>query len=317
MARSDLIIIATLFSIIIPLILLVWVLKMGFRSKGELLLKSLGAYLALIALYQVNNWAFYSYYLAIWWLMLPVLFVVYKFSMKTEILWIAKPDWPGWIGIAASLVLVAFSIPVIFQSQAAKTIPENAVEMEFPLKGWRYYIAHGGSRPLVNAHMNVQDNKPYRGQTWALDILQMGWLGNRARGVYPETLSRYHIFNQPVYAPCSGEVTATENELTDLIPPEADRENLPGNYVQIRCEPEVYVILAHLKKHSVLVETGDIVETGEPLGKVGNSGNTSEPHLHIHAQSGAGGESLLNADPLPMIFTNFGFPVRNDIVRNR
>lgn len=317
MVRSDLIIISTLFCIVIPLLLLAWILKMGFRSKGELLLKFTGAYLALFSLYQVNNWAFFSFYLGLWWLMLPVLIVAYKFTMRKEApLW-AEPGWIGWFGISFSMLLLAIAIPTIYQSRSAHTLPGNAVELEFPLKGWRYYISHGGSEAILNAHVNVQENEEYRGQTWALDIVQMGLIGNRAAGIYPEDLTRYHIFDQPVYAPCRGEITNVENNLEDLTPPQADRENLPGNFVQIRCEGEYYVILAHLKQHSLLVEAGDTVDIGAPLGKIGNSGNTSEPHLHIHAQSGAGGETLLAADPLPIIFNNYGFLTRNDIVRNR
>ena len=317
MDRLTLIIISALVSIVVPLFLLWWLLKMRHRSKAELLFNSLGAYLALFAFYYVNNWAFYSYYLGIWWLMLPVLFISYKFSLSTEMPWFTNPGTKGWINIVAMVVLLLIVTPMTYTSWSAKSIPEEAVELDFPLKGWRYYIVHGGSNLILNAHMNVQDEPLYRGQTWAQDIVQMGLFGNRANGIYPKALEKYHIYNQPVYAPCDGEVIRAENNLEDQTPPEADRENLPGNFVQLQCEGNFYVILAHLKQHSVLVEAGESVISGDPLGRIGNSGNTSEPHLHIHAQADAGGEYLLNADPLAIVYKKFGFLTRNDIVRNR
>lgn len=92
---------------------------------------------------------------------------------------------------------------------------------------------------------------------------------------------------------------------------------MPGNFVQINCSEAFYVILAHLKQHSVEVSEGDTVQTGQLLGRTGNSGNTSEPHLHIHAQKDSGGETRLASDPVPIVFRNSGFLTRNDIVRNR
>jgi hypothetical protein len=59
-----------------------------------------------------------------------------------------------------------------------------------------------------------------------------------------------------------------------------------GNYISIRaagCE-NVFVILAHLENGSIIVCAGQTVAAGEPLARCGNSGNTSIPHLHIHAQ---------------------------------
>lgn len=309
--------ISLLSSVVIPIGLLGWILKMKVRSKGEYLFKVLTGYLALFALWFINNWAVFSYYLGIWWLMLPLLLFAYRFTVISEMPWKSKLRVKEWVSLGLTALLFAFSFLVIYQGQSAKKNSGEAVELEFPLKGWRYYIAHGGSSRLMNAHAETQDLENYRGQSRALDILQMGLFGNRARGIYPSDPENYHIFGQPVYAPCSGKVTATESHHKDLNPPETDRVNLAGNFVQIRCAENVYVLLAHLKQYSLKIEEGEDVETGDLLGLAGNSGNSTEPHLHIHAQSGPGGPSLLNADPLPVTFRKFGFLTRNDIVRNR
>jgi len=57
-----------------------------------------------------------------------------------------------------------------------------------------------------------------------------------------------------------------------------------GNHVVIRLETETYLVIAHLKPRSVVVKTGETVAEGQVIGQCGNSGNTSEPHIHIHHQ---------------------------------
>ena len=49
---------------------------------------------------------------------------------------------------------------------------------------------------------------------------------------------------------------------------------------------ERYVVLGHMKKGTVVAELGKRIYAGDPVGHVGNSGNTSEPHLHLHVQDG-------------------------------
>jgi murein DD-endopeptidase MepM/ murein hydrolase activator NlpD len=66
------------------------------------------------------------------------------------------------------------------------------------------------------------------------------------------------------------------------------------------------VLLAHLQHGSVAVATGDPVTVGDPIGRVGNSGNTTEPHLHIHAFDPRTGEGV------PIRFDG-GAPLRNRV----
>ena len=65
-----------------------------------------------------------------------------------------------------------------------------------------------------------------------------------------------------------------------------DIENPTGNYVSLRIEgrEDVYVILAHLESGSMRVSLGQAVRVGDLIGLCGNSGSTTRPHLHVHAQ---------------------------------
>lgn len=86
-----------------------------------------------------------------------------------------------------------------------------------------------------------------------------------------------------------------------------------GNHVILDCG-EFVVLLAHLRQGSVQVTVGQTVGKAQVIGQVGNSGNTSEPHLHIHAQRRGAAGTPLSGEPLWVLFET-GFLVRNQIVR--
>ncbi len=65
------------------------------------------------------------------------------------------------------------------------------------------------------------------------------------------------------------------------MPPKSDPENPAGNHVVVDCAG-IYVELAHLRKGSLLAENGARLSVSDQIGRVGNSGNTTEPHLHVH-----------------------------------
>lgn len=87
-------------------------------------------------------------------------------------------------------------------------------------------------------------------------------------------------------------MTSAVDALPDLVPPKTDTQHTAGNHVVIEHQA-VKILLAHMHNGSVLANVGDRLLQGQPLGKVGNSGNTSEPHLHIHAERGGLGIPIL------------------------
>jgi len=146
----------------------------------------------------------------------------------------------------------------------------------------------------------------YRGQIHGVDLVRVDGLGRRSRGWawVPSDPGAYAIFGDTVYAPCSGEVVAAEDGLPDLSPPEVDREHMAGNHVALSCRlpEEVWIFLAHFKGGSVLVKAGETVNQGDPIGLVGNSGNSDEPHLHIHAQRPGSPLNPMGAEPISLQF---------------
>jgi murein DD-endopeptidase MepM/ murein hydrolase activator NlpD len=58
---------------------------------------------------------------------------------------------------------------------------------------------------------------------------------------------------------------------------------LAGNHVMIETRDGPVVAVGHLQRASVQVQLGQSVRVGEPLGRCGNSGNSTEPHVHVQA----------------------------------
>ncbi len=99
-------------------------------------------------------------------------------------------------------------------------------------------------------------------------------------------MTAYLCFGTPVLSPLKGTVVHVENDQPDLAVGRMDKEHPMGNCIIIQSadQQNMRIVLAHLMYHSITVQPGSVVQSGEIIGRIGNSGNTSEPHLHIHAQ---------------------------------
>jgi len=91
-----------------------------------------------------------------------------------------------------------------------------------------------------------------------------------------------------------------------------DTVNVAGNHVVLRLNGFL-IVMAHLKRNSIVVREGDRVKRCQFIALVGNSGQTSEPHLHIHAVRASDPDSVLKAPGVPIYF-NGRFAVRNDVL---
>jgi murein DD-endopeptidase MepM/ murein hydrolase activator NlpD len=119
----------------------------------------------------------------------------------------------------------------------------------------------------------------------------------------------YEIFGEPLYAPCAGEVIIATDGVDEMTPPEMDPGHMAGNHVILKCGG-AWVLLGHLQKGSVEARTGQRLAEGQRIGLVGNTGNTGEPHLHIHAQLPGTENAPSSGEPLPIRFDR-RYPVRN------
>ena len=95
----------------------------------------------------------------------------------------------------------------------------------------------------------------------------------------------YFAFGKEIIAPCDGEVVLAVDGIKDNVPGEVNSMYIPGNAIIIKTTNKEYLFFAHLKQHSIIVKQGQKVKQGKPLGLCGNSGRSTEPHLHFHIQN--------------------------------
>ncbi|EJQ10029.1 M23 family peptidase [Bacillus cereus] len=165
------------------------------------------------------------------------------------------------------------------------------VVVRFPLNE-RALVGWGGDRLETNYHV-IKPN-----ERWAYDILIP------PAEVKSSKLEDYGIYGTDVLAPASGTVVSINNDEKDVVPGSDDFQSMAGNHIYLRLdESGTFLILAHLKKKSIKVREGQHVNEGEVLAQVGNSGSSSEPHLHIHHQRQDPSKvSIFLSEGLPLYF---------------
>jgi hypothetical protein len=212
------------------------------------------------------------------------------------------------VGLVASVacVLVEGSVlAIIMQGFTTPQVP--ALSLHRPVQHPRLVVMNGGSSIALNSHFGVN------AQRYALDISAENSWGRKYRGLMPRRLQDYEVFGVPVVAPCSGEVTGLQTGQQDLVGANVEARLPVGNGVALHCHG-VTLVLAHLQDGSIRVQKGQLVRAGDVLASAGNSGNTTEPHLHIHAVRGRVTERqelLFDGEAVPLRFEPSGsWPVR-------
>jgi len=288
--------------VLLPTYLIVSLGRTRETSRGTWLLKVLSTGTFLLFMFVAGRWDWLSYYIRYLILLLFIAAAVTSYRRIAPQPLLGGMDRSWWWRNSGSLASLLLSAVLLGWALLGYAYAASPVLLAFPLEhGW-YYVGQGGNTILVNYHNSS------RAQRYAADITELNAWGARAQGVHPDVLERYNIFGRSVHSPCDGTISARVDGFPAHIPPAADRRNPAGNHVVIACKG-VDVLLAHLQARSLLVAPGDVVSAGQPLGRVGNSGNTSEPHLHIHAvRAGSGGP--LEGDGVPILFDGT-FAVRN------
>jgi len=156
-------------------------------------------------------------------------------------------------------------------------------------------------------------------QRFAIDFVQVDLAAAAAGGDPfthgdPTRNESYLLFGAPILAVGPGEIVdlrdgVAENDLTQPLPP-PDIQSAPGNYVVERLGDGRFALYAHLQTGSVAVKVGDRVSRGQVLGHVGNTGNSTMPHLHFHLMDGP---SPLESNGLPYIFDRFDLEGTTDL----
>lgn len=203
----------------------------------------------------------------------------------------------GSVSLLSMTPALLIVIPVAYPASITSMTPSATVRLpaNVPLK-----VVWGGDRFEVNRHVVAPD------QRWAYDFVVEPYFTGSTE------LTDYGCYGVPVVAPAAGYVVEAHDGEPDMTPGVISNNiRVPaGNFVAIRLEETgTYLIIAHLKRGSVVVKAGERVEEGQVIGQCGNSGNTSEPHIHIHHQRQDPTLYPINfAEGLPLYFRDHDGP---------
>ena len=161
---------------------------------------------------------------------------------------------------------------------ATPKFERNTTVFGLPFKG-EWFTVWGGDTKAQNYH--VID----RGQRRAFDFLVLG----KNNKTYERSGTRnedYFAFGKPLYAICDAEVIQVIDGVEDNKPGDMNPKDLTGNSVVLKTANNEYIFYAHFENSTIKVKEGQMVKRGQNLGNCGNSGNSTEPHLHLHVQDG-------------------------------
>ncbi len=186
-----------------------------------------------------------------------------------------------------------------------------------PLAGAGWVAANGCCNPDITHRGSVQsvNGALYDSQRFAIDWMRLDKEGRLVHGDESD-VHNYSDYGADVLAVANGKVISVLNNLDDQIPgrlPEPSSitiETVDGNHVVLDLGGGRFAFYAHLQKNSVRVRPGDSVKKGAVLGKLGNTGNTSAPHLHFHIMNRP---SPMAADGIPYLIDAFDFSGQVDI----
>ena len=205
------------------------------------------------------------------------------------------PFWNRWRLAGYLLVLGLVFSPLAFQTYpSSHDHRPSQLQFRLPLDG-PVTVIWGGARPNVNYHVVAPD------QRWAYDLA----VTKDGKPFHTDGRSPgdYYCYGLPVLAPAKGTVYTTSDGDPDMpIGVLGGGKDACGNQVVVQVAQDQFLFFCHLQPGSILVKKGDLVTTGQVLGRVGNSGNSYGPHLHMHLQDGP---KLHLAEGIPMYFHGY------------
>lgn len=189
----------------------------------------------------------------------------------------------------------------------------SALDLAYPFTG--RWMTQNSPADRVPSHGTTQF-----ATSFAIDFVPVDLAGRSAPVTFrslvrPEPPERFAGFGRPVLAPVDGVVVAAHDgepdhrsfrglpsvgyALTQGRRAAAGWESLAGNHVMIATGEGPVVAVCHLQRGSIGVQLGDGVRQGAMLGRCGNSGNSTEPHVHLQALDGM---DVLRASAVPITF---------------
>jgi len=208
--------------------------------------------------------------------------------------------YPDAITVQCARVAVSRDLPVISP----------------PLRGDNWGAGNGPANSSGHRRALIPiDGRAWIAQRFAIDWVRMNPDGKTTYTGDPLDNKNYRAYGSEALAVADGTVAEVKDGIPQNIPGENSRavpitlETIGGNHVILDIGHGHYAFYAHLQPGSLKVKLGDHVRRGQVLGLVGNSGNSTEPHLHFHLSNG---NSPLGSEGIPYALESFDAKPKQD-----
>ena len=192
--------------------------------------------------------------------------------------------------------------------------------LEWPVGVGDWWIGLGPSNTSEHRRAVIRvgdDTVPHLAQRFAIDWVKMDARGEYARDHRGRRNTYWYGYGEPVLAVAAARVVGVVDSIPDNTPGEGSRAvpmrvaTVLGNYVVLDLGPASgvahrYALYGHLKPGTLRVRVGDVVNPGQVLGAIGNSGNSDGPHLHFHVTEAVDAAAApLRAEGVPFVLEAF------------
>jgi len=184
---------------------------------------------------------------------------------------------------------------------------ESPVRISSPVKGNNWVFVSQSSMDYHFYVLFFKNGEIYRGERFAFDNLQLddNW-GNYFSG-NPKDNNSYYNYGDTLYAVGDGAVISIKDGRPEN---NGDAQNIVlnsldeygGNYIIIQIGIGQYALYAHCQPYKFMVNVGDFVKEGDPIALLGNSGNSTAPHLHFQITESP---ELLFTKGLPFVLKKY------------
>ncbi len=171
------------------------------------------------------------------------------------------------------------------------------VEYTLPFEGW-WLVVNGGTTPETSHSWELVE------QRYAYDFVRVDESGEMFAGKGVR-LTDYFAYGAAVLAPADGVVVEVRDDIRDwpiVGTIDFTAPDIRGNFVVIQHAAHEYSLLAHLRRGSICVRPGERVRGGQKVAECGNSGHSTQPHLHFQVQDRP---DCFESVSLPVRFTQF------------
>jgi hypothetical protein len=221
-----------------------------------------------------------------------------------------------WLFFLLGLIEIFSNFSIFFQSlKQVFSIPITYISHGFCLpsiknnnRTSKYILPFEGEWSVVNGGLdkNVSHSWYILPQRYAYDFLVIDEHGKSYTGD-SKSVESYYCYGMNIISPADGEVVSVSDKYADSKvyadgTVDCSAKDIRGNYIMLKHNENEYSTIAHIMPKSILVAAGQKVKQGEIIARCGNSGNTSEPHIHFQIQDGKN------------FFASAGLPIQfNDI----